>query len=283
MRRRIALLFVVLFLGAPAARAQIDSHSSWQIGIGAALGVPDGWVQVREGEIGGTRLRFRRDLHVTRVHAFELRAEYRPRPSTGIGLTVASWALNGTTRLPADVLFNATTLAGGSLLTTRTDFPHFIRITIEGWRRIASLGGDGSLSGSVGLTATLLTFEMHGTEAPNSVGHESREDFVTQELPVPVVGFRARYSVTSRVAASVGLSGGYLPWINSLRLEGGEVRITQSHAEADIGAAYAIRPSLRVTAGFRYSDFIQREKSREDGNDIHLRAALLTLGFAHSF
>lgn len=279
----LAMMVVACCFGTRAAAAQGVGYSRWRIGIGAAFGVPTGWVQVRERAIEGTRLDFRRDLGVRRDHSFHLRMEYRPRPGDGFGITISSWALRGTTILPTDVIFNGTTLASGSTLETHTDFPDFIRVDIEGWRRIARLGGRGSLAGSLGLTAVLLTYRMSGTEAPNSAGHETKEDFVTQELPVPIVGSRLSYPLGGRVALSAVLSGGYLPWVNSLRREGGEVRITQWQADLNVGAESKVGPGTYLVAALRFSDFTQREKSREDGNDIHLRSTLLVLGIARGF
>jgi hypothetical protein len=277
-----ALLFPCL-IGSRAVAAQSVSGSRWRIGVGAAVGTPSGWVQVRERAIEGTRLGLRHDLGVTRDHFFDLRVEYSPHPDAGFGLGISSWTLRGTVMLPADVIFNGTTLASGHTLTTHTDFPHFVRIDLEGWRRLSTLGDRASLTGTLGLTAVLLTFKMSGTESPNSVGHESKEDFVTQELPVPILGMRLRYPVGSRVALSARLSGGFLPWVNSLRREGGEVRITQGHFDIDVGTDVIIASNLQLLSGLRVSDFRQREKSREDGNDIHLRSTLLVVGIAHGF
>ncbi len=277
-----ALLFAC-FAGSRAVAAQAVSGSRWRIGVGAALGAPSGWVQVRERAIEGTRLDLRHDLGVTRDHFFDLRVEYSPGHYDGFALGISSWTLRGTAMLPADVIFNGTTLAGGHTLTTHTDFPNFVRVDLEGWRRLSTLGGRASLSGTLGLTAVLLTFRMSGPESPNSVGHESKEDFVTQELPVPILGLRLRYPVGSRVALSARLSGGYLPWVNSLRREGGEVRITQEHIDIDVGTELMIASNLQLLSGLRFSDFTQREKSREDGNDIHLRSTLLAVGIAHGF
>jgi hypothetical protein len=276
-------MVIAFCFGSRAAMAQGVGYSRWRIGIGAAFGAPTGWIQVRERAIEGTRLDFRRDLGVRRDHSFQLRMEYRPRPDDGFGITISSWALRGVTILPAEVIFNGTTLASGSTLETHTDFPDFIRVDIEGWRRIARPGGRGSLAGSLGLTAVLLTYRMRGTEAPNSVGQETKEDFVTQELPVPIVGLRLRYPVGSRLALSAALSGGYLPWVNSLRREGGEVRMTQGHADLDVGTESEVGHATHLVAALRFSDFTQREKSREDGNDIHLRSTLLVLGIARGF
>jgi hypothetical protein len=281
-RALAALLFPCLVVSR-ALTAQNVTESRWRIGVGAGIGVPSGWVEVRERAIEGTRLHFRHDLGVARDRLFDLRVEYSPRPDDGFGLGISSWTLRGAMTLPGNVTFNGTTLAAGHTLTTRTGFPDFVRIDLEGWRRLSTLGGRASLAGSLGLTAVLLTFRMSGTETPNSVGHETKEDFVTQELPVPIVGIRLRYPVGSRVALSASFSGGYLPWVNSLRREGGEVRITQGHIDMDVGADVTIAPTLHVLSGLRVSDFTQREKSREDGNDIHLSSTLLVVGVVHGF
>ncbi len=281
--RGLAVLVLLGVVGGQAVAAQQVTGSRWRVGIGGGFGVPHGWVQVRERTIDGTRLDFRRDLGVRRDHFFDIAVEYRPRPNHDYGITVSSWALRGTAILPANVNFNGTTLAGGSALETHTDFPNFIRVDIEGWRRVSRLGDHGTLAGSLGLTAVLLTYRMNGTEAPNSVGHETKEDFVTQELPVPVLGLKARYPLGDRVALSAALSGGYLPWVNSLRREGGEVRISQWHGDLNVGTELTAGSATQIVAGVRLSDFTQREKSREDGNDVHLRSTLLVLGITRGF
>ncbi|HEU4586693.1 MAG TPA: hypothetical protein VFR95_13145, partial [Gemmatimonadaceae bacterium] len=97
------------------------------------------------------------------------------------------------------------------------------------------------------------------------------------------LGMQLRYPVGSRVALSARASGGYLPWINSLRREGGEVRVTQGHIDIDVGTELMLAPGLKLLSGFRISDFMQRETSREDGNDIHLRSTLLVVGIVHGF
>jgi hypothetical protein len=279
----LALMVIACGCGSRSVAAQGGSYSRWRIGIGAAFGAPAGWVQVRERAIEGTRLHFRRDLGVRSDHSFQLHVEYRRRPGDGFGVTVSSWTLRGAAILPADVLFNGTTLAGRSTLITRTDFPHFIRVDMEGWRRISKLGRRGSLAGSLGLTAVFLTYTMSGTESPKSIGHETKEDFVTQELPVPIAGLRLHYPLGGRLTLSAAISGGLLPWVNSLRREGGMVRITQGHADSDLCAELAVNRELHLLADARFSEFTQREKSREDGNDIHLRSTLLVLGIARDF
>ncbi|MBX6333158.1 MAG: hypothetical protein IRY91_15025 [Gemmatimonadaceae bacterium] len=274
---------VICVLRSSPAAAQGRPASTWAIGLEGTLGAPSGWVQVREGTLDGTRLHFRRDLGVRRTHTLALDVAYHPARGSGFELSLASYTLNGTTRLTRDVLFNGTTLAAGSTLATRTDFPNFLRIDVA-WRKdFFAIGRGGTVSGTLGLTAMLLTFKLRGTIAPTSVGRETKEDFVTQELPVPIIGVRVRYPLAERFVLRARISGGYLPWINSLRNEGGVVRLTQSHLDVDLGGAYAIARSWQVVGGYRRTELMQREKSREDGNDIRLGANLVRLGVVRRF
>jgi hypothetical protein len=233
---------------------------------------------VREGEIEGTRLQLQHDLGVRHTHAFEIGAAYYLSGRTAFRLTVASTALNGRTTLPGDVLFNGATLAGGSTLVTRTDFPHFVRVTLTGERRLALIGSGGALSGSAGLTFVALTFALQGTLAPTSAGRETKEDFVTQELPVPLVGLRLEYPLARRVSAVASIGGGALPWVNSLRSEGGTVMLKQSHLDLGLGLAYALTGSLRLDVGYSGTHFAQFERSHEDGNAIRLGEHAVRIG-----
>lgn len=231
---------------------------------------PTGWVQVREREIEGTRLWFQPDLSVRHTHAYEIGGAYHLSDRTTFRLTVASNALDGRVTLPNDVTFNGATLAGGSTLVTRTHFPNFLRMTLTGERRLASIGGRGTLSGSAGLTFVFLTFELQGTLAPTSAGRETKEDFVTQELPVPLVGLRLEYPLARRVSVVAAVDGGLLPWVNSLRSEGGTVQLKQSHLDLALELAYALTRSLQLDVGYSGTHFAQFERSHEDGNDIRL-------------
>jgi hypothetical protein len=189
---------------------------------------------------------------------------------SALRLNVASTALDGQVTLPNDVLFNGATLAGGSTITTATNFPHFVRVTIQGERRIASIGQHGALSGTAGLTFVLLTFELHGTLAPGTAGRETREDFVTQELPVPLIGLRLEYPLARRLDVISSIDGGFLPWVNSLRSEGGTVSLKQSHLDLALGLSYALARWLRLEMEYAGTRFAQFERSHEDGNEIRL-------------
>jgi len=277
-RGEVALATLLCIWVPLSLRAQ-GGPARWEFAAHAQLSsAPAGWVQVREGAIEGRRLWFQRDLGVRHTHAYEIGAAYHLSGRTAFRLTVASDALDGRVTLPGDVLFNGATLAGGSRLVTRTDFPHFMRVTLAGERRLASIGSGGALTGTAGLTFVLLTFELQGTLAPGTAGRETKEDFVTQELPVPLVGLRLEYPLARRVSAVARVGGGALPWVNSLRNEGGTVMLKQSHLDLGIGLAYALTRSLQLDVGYSGTHFAQFERSHEDGNDIRLGEDAVRVG-----
>src|SRR5262249_23519170 len=141
--------------------------------------------------------------------------------------------------------------------------------TLTGEWEVATVGR-GRLSASAGLTFVSLIFRLQGTLAPTTASQETREDFVTQELPVPVLGLGLAPPRASRLDAGASALVGYLPWVNSLRHEGGEVSLRQRHLDLALDLTYALTPALRAGAGYRYSWFEQHEESNEDGNDIAL-------------
>jgi hypothetical protein len=182
--------------------------------------------------------------------------------------------LDGDTSLAGDVLFNGATLQGGTDLSTR---PDFFRVTALYERRVAELPNGGSLAGEAGLTYVFLEFRLQGTLSPETHGAETQEDFLTQELPVPVVGLRLDLPLGGRWRLSGRLEGGYLPRVYSLRNEGGKVDLSQAHVDVAIALRYGLTRGLDLEGGFRFSYFVQHEISAEDDNYIRVSSGAATL------
>lgn len=267
-------------LAIAASPADAARPSRWSLSL--ENGRPSGWVQVRENAIDGTRLHFADDLNVRRLSGIELAARKTLGARGQWHLALASYTLDGHTVLAQPVDFNGTTIAAGALRTA-TGFPHFLRFDTSWWRRLAGSAGGPSLWGSVGLTFMMLNFRLHGTVAPNSAGTETKEDFDTQELPVPVLGLHVRYPLGRGWRLTASGQAGHLPWVNSLRREGGIVRLAQTDVDAAVGF------ETQLTAGWRFGvaafsrNYAQHERSREDGNVIHLRDQGLRIGISHPF
>jgi hypothetical protein len=157
-------------------------------------------------------------------------------------------------------------------------FPDFLRLTVLYHRVLARPGGSGRLSLRAGADIVLLTFRLRGTLSPTTVGTETKEDFLSQELPVPVLGLEYRTPVARYLGLVTAVTAGYLPRVPSLRHEGGEVRLRQDEEEVDAGLDW--RPGggrIRVRGVAFWRGFGQDERSAEDGNRIRITAAGLRL------
>ena len=282
--RALALLIAAGPLGgAPiGAQSAAGAPPAWTVSVDVGAGAPDGWVQVRENQLEGTRLRYRGDLGVRRAWTARVAVAHRLGARTTLDVAVEGWSLQGSAVPPADVVFNGATLAADSVLRTRTGFGDFLQVTVAVARRLLARPR-AALTGRVGLTFVALNFVLQGTLAPGSALHETREDFVTQELPVPVAGLAYERALTPRLALEGAASGGWLPTVNSLRREGGEVTVTQSHADLSLALRWRAARTTHVRLGWRWTHFAQREESTEDGNAIRLDRGAFTAGVRHAF
>lgn len=257
-------------------RAQADSVTRWQFLAGADAGSPGGWVAVRENAIAGTRLSLARDLGVHHVFRYTLGIARRLGERTRLDVTLTGTSLAGRAVPARDVVFNGATLEAGAPLETAVGPSRFVTGTLAVDRRLVALGR-GWLSVRGGITFTGLTFVLHGTPTAGSAHHETQEDFVTQELPVPLGGLTARLPIAARVSVFADVEASGIPRVNSLRREGGEVTLKQSAAGLTAGVDMALGRALRAAVGYRAAIFSQHEASNEDGNDILLRERTLAL------
>jgi opacity protein-like surface antigen len=267
----------------PAIHAIEPTRTPWELSVGGQVGIPSGWVKVGENDVAGTRLHFRKDLGIDTSEAFDVNARYHFDTLNSVYLSLQSLFLEGSARLPNDVFYNGTTFQGGTRIESQTGFPDFFRISIGYGRTLGSLGDRGTLTGTAGLTYVLLTYYLHGTLAANTRGHETKEDFLTQELPVPILGINGTYPFSERLSGVFSLAGGYLPRVDSLRSEGGDVKLNQAHADVDLGVTYDLSSNVNVGVGYRYTYFFQLEKSREDDNVILLSDNALRFSIGYRF
>lgn len=277
--RSVILLLAAAVLTIAPARG---SDNSWQLMATGETGVPGGWVQVRENAIQGTRLHFSNNLNVNRMQTFKLHA-WKPLSDVSelhIGFSISQLDGHASTAVP--VYFNGTTIAPGRL-DTITHFQDFLAFDASYWRRLVDFDNGGCLWGSVGATYVMLNFRVGGTIAANSVGNELKEDFYVQELPVPTLGLHLRYPLTDALKFIADIDVGRLPWVNSLRTEGGKVRLAQTNEEEILGLEYRFTAHWQAMGYVFHRYFGQNERSREDGNVIRLRLSGIGLGVDYQF
>jgi hypothetical protein len=269
---------VALFLLASSRIA--SAQDRWELALRGEIGIPQGYVQVRENEIQGTRLSLRRDLGIETSESLGLEVVRHLRPGSDLRLSVDALLLYGSTTLPDDVFFNGATLQGDTRLVTR---PFFLRVNALYERTLAQFAGGGSLAAGVGFSYVLLEFRLQGALAATTRDAETSEDFLTQELPVPLLTLRIELPIGRALSLTSVVTGGWLPSVNSLRSEGGVVRTSQGHADASIGMRRRLGARFRLDATIHGSYFTQHEVSREDDNDIRLRSVGVGLALGASF
>ncbi|MBI3769883.1 MAG: hypothetical protein HY271_15530 [Deltaproteobacteria bacterium] len=288
MRHAHAWVFVTVLLLTPTvvASAQSDADSGsattpgsgafarWEISLGGQVGVPRGFVKVGEFDRSGDKLRFSKDLGIDTFEVANVGAAVHLTDRDALRARLDYSFLWGGTQLDRDVAFNGATLAGDTHLQSR---PVYTRITGLYEHAFISEPNGALLAGGAGVTFVYLHFKLHGTLAPTTIGHETQEDFYAQELPVPLVSLRGEYPIAPRVRLIAIVDGGFLPKLDSLRTEGGTVKLAQGHADVFAGVRYAITPQLFADGGFSYTYFSQHETSGEDNNEI------LFLGYAFGF
>jgi hypothetical protein len=266
-----------------ASTVAADDLPRWQAAASVQLGYPGGYVQVGENQYAGDRLTFHHDLGVDLLEILNLDVGYHLTPRDSFHAALQMFFLDGSTTLPTDVFFNGAKLQAGTTLNTATNFPDFFRATATYERQLLTIRDRATLSASAGLTFVYLNFVIHGTLAPDTPGRETKEDFQTQELPIPLLGLRFDDPLTGQLGFFATLDGGYLPWVDSLRTEGGTVNLTQSQADATAGLSYTLSPSLSLKAACAYTYIFQHEKSHEDDNLFNLSSVGLLLGATYRF
>lgn len=273
--RRLAHTLCVACLGALlacTAAGPVAAQQAWTWSIEYGVARPTGWVRVRENSIPGTRLSLARDLGLRAATDLELRL--RRRVGAGaVSLRIDATTLHASTRLDRDVVFNGSTLQSGTVLRTRVGPTDFLRVVLDYSHPLTRIGKRGTLLGRVGLDATFLEFRLRGTLTPTSVGHETTEDFLTQELPSPLVGAALHLPLGPGLAWRLAADGSALPWVSSLRYEGGLVRLRQRRLDGSMALDIALTPRWQAGLILRYTSFQQNEQSHEDGNRFHMAGA----------
>lgn len=255
---------------------------SWHVAVRAEQATPGGWVRVRENAIEGTQLPIHDGLGVDHMQTLRLDAWKPLSDASELHFGFSTSRLSGHALIGTPAYYNGTTIAPGRLDTV-TRFQDFVAFDASYWHRLAGFGHGGRLWGSVGATYVMLNFRLDGSIAADSAGHELKEDFYVQELPVPTLGLHLRYPLTDALKLTADVALGRLPWVNSLRTEGGEVRLAQTHEEEELGLEYKFAPHWQAVAYVVHRYLGQDERSREDGNVIHLSANGIGLGVGYQF
>jgi hypothetical protein len=287
---RAALLLAVACLHFPvrsAAQTSPPEAGRLELRVGNLFGFPSSgsYVRVRENSIEGTRLRFRSDLGIDTVEIPELWATYWLTAHDALQLQFHYFVAAGSDFLGEPVFYNGATIAGGQ--TIHASAPPWATIGLYYERLLLPSTSGVDLRAKIGAQYTYMNFDLgHPMLAPDTAGSETKEDFGTQELPIPTLGLEARSPLTHHLSIDTLLLGAWLNHVDSLRTEGGTVYLSQTEVQAHARLVYGDDEHfgpLTAFIGVGYYYYQQDETSHEDGNFIRLSTVGPEIGLAYGF
>lgn len=237
----------------------------WEFGFGARVGAPIGHLQVGENFGGSGTPGTRSSLSTLGIHvseAVEASAAYHVTPNDALRVSALYYFLRGDSTPRVSVVYNGAEFKPGALHTDADLW----RIDLAYERALWRSPSD-ELIGSLGLAFVYFNPTL---SSPGHKGSENSEDFYLQELPVPIGGLRWSHGLGQHWLLRLGVSGGGLPRVDSLRKEGGTVYLEQSHADADAGLVYRWGGGTELELGYHFTYFFQHEHSHEDDNRFEL-------------
>jgi hypothetical protein len=283
--------------GSPPDAIGYPRQQPFFLEISDMLGVigPGSIVRVREFDREGTGLHFGAlGMNLSNMYNLDFNAWINEL--NGVHFHFRYFDLGGDGFSKRPVLFNGTVIAGGQTLRSRP--APWLSMGLYYERRLTPLyrpweqnwaeafrGWD--TAAAIGLEYTYINFEIPGAAiAAVSRGHETKEDFYHQEVPMPTVMLdltrKAGEDFTFEASAK-------LNWINrwnSLRNEGGTVWASQDGEEFHLKLYYANRQwfgPIEPMLGFFAYRYTQLEDSHEDGNFIRWSSFGPEFGLACEF
>jgi hypothetical protein len=228
----------------------------------------NGFVQVRETTREGTRLPLQ-DLGIDSAEAFSLLLDQRLGDDSRLRWRARGYYAAGRASFDHEVEFNAVSYQAGTTIRSSAELGD---LTLHYEHDLLRSAGGASLSLLAGFKFTYLNFVMRGTEAADTSGHDQKEDFWKQSLPLPSLGLRVDWPLTpTQHLYAEGFAWRAIRW-NTLRSEGGTVWLTQDDLEATAGWSWRFQPKWELAAGVRFDYLAIDEQSHEDGNVILMRS-----------
>ena len=241
------------------------SIGRWEFTLGARVGAPIGHLQVGEAFSGSNTPGTRLSLSTLGVHvseAIEASVAYHFTPDDALRFSGLYYFLRGDSSPSVSVVYNGAEFKPGPLHADADLWRLDLAYERALWRSPTD-----ELIGNLGLAFVYFNPTLSN---PGHKGSDNSEDFYFQELPVPIAGLRWSHVLGRQWLLRLGIAGGGLPRVDSLRTEGGTVYLQQSHADADAGLVYRWGAGTELEAGYHFTYFFQHEHSHEDDNKFEL-------------
>jgi hypothetical protein len=264
----LAALVPIARAGDPPASQSGDDPLADVFSLDLQYARTNGFVQVRETTRNGTRLPLQ-DLGLDSAEAVALALDQRLGDESRLRWRLRWYYAAGSASFDHEVEFNAVRYAAGTTIDSQAELGD---LSCHYEHDLLRFGGGGRLALLAGVTFTYLNFVMHGSEAADTSGHDQKEDFWKQSLPLPSLGLRVDWPLTptQRLYAE-SCAWRAIHW-DSLRSEGGTVYLSQDNLEATLGWSWRFDPKWELTVGARFDYLAIDEQSHEDGNVILMRS-----------
>lgn len=280
-----SLVLILIAVAGPARAAPGDADEPPpgttrvpRLGIDLGFSRVEGFVDVRENAVEGTRLGLH-DLGIDHATAVALAFELPVGDTADIRTRLRAYYMRGSSDFDQDVAFNGNVFPAGSTLHSA---PALWDLLIHYRQDLLGLGDGGRLQLLLGLDYHHLDFKISGTHTVAS-GGDTAENFAKQELPLPSLGLRVEYPLSDHVDLYTEAFGFRAIGWNSLRKEGGTVTLSQDNFEWNLGVRWDLSASLDLEAGVRFDYLRIDETSEEDGNQFLMQSfgpfAALSLRF----
>jgi len=263
--------------------------------VGSPIGFtgPGSIVRVREFRVPATGLHLNY-LGMTNEQLPTLDARYWLTDLGAIHFRFRYFVISGSRFFRQPFFFNGTQIAGGQTVSTNPDwfslgiyYERRLRPWYEGYENGWPPWLQGwDLRGRLGLEYTYLNFVMSGAGTSTSPGHETKEDFYHQSMPLPTIGLEAYRRLNENLIFQGSIEGNWINRWNSLRSEGGTVWASQNGFEGHARLIFEnprYLSRLRLMAGMFVYYYSQLEDSHEDGNFIRWSSFGPEIDIGYSF
>ena len=239
-----------------------DAHSPNTFALDVQGAIVNGSIQVRENYLEGTYLSLD-DAGIGYAAAVTLEYIRQFSAVSSIRIPVRFFIERGQHRLSEEVYFNGVRYGTGRPLKSAV---HIADINFRWERRLiqTSIGAD--LQFLLGLNLTILSFATDGEVLQAG---DMTERFYQQVMPLPLLGLNSRFPLNSTAMLCAEIFGFTVNNLNSLRSEGGKVRISQDNLQTSLALKLLLKPGWYMRSGIRYDYLMINEQSHEDGNVFH--------------
>jgi hypothetical protein len=257
--------FLLIACNTVFAQDAVKGHWKIEAGFDYSICV-GGYVQVREFDFEGTHLSLINDLGMSSMNTLSLQAAREFRNGSQLAFYFEYFFLYGTASPDKNIMFNATELHGPYGLTVNTSNLYRGEIFWDTPLRIFS---SVTTTLGAGLIWDGLIFRIRGTVTAQSPHNEPKEDFISQSLPYPELGFGVKKTFSKRSSISLDARGTYIPLFKSFFMEGGNMWLNYATVNALLGYTWS-DSHFYFTPAIHYRLIKTYENSNEDTNDFYM-------------